>query len=245
MTKIGTVFSELLKLVPRFYFDQAVTGYNGDRYTKSFTTWRQFITILYSQITHKDSLREIETDLLTQSCRWYYLGLRAVRRSTLSDTNNRRNYRIFEDLFYHLLSRCKSLTPKHKFRFKNELHSIDATTIDLCLSVFPWAKFRKAKGAIKLHCQYDHSGALPSFIVATDGKRHEEHEFPLLPDSIVSVDRGYLEFKWLYSLTQKRVYFVTPAKKNFKYEVIGQHKELKGKRSKGTAGRLLRLQGLP
>ena len=234
MTKIGTVFSELLKLVPRFHFDQAVTSYQGDRYTKSFTTWKQFITILYSQITRKDSLREIETGLLTQSCRWYHLGLTAVHRSTLSDANNRRDYRIFEDLFYHLLSRCKSLTPKHKFRFKNELHSIDATTIDLCLSVFPWARFRKSKGAIKLHCQYDHSGALPSFIVATDGKQHEsrimkEHEFPLLPDSIVSVDRGYLDFKWLYSLTQKRVYFVTRAKKNFKYEVVGQHKELKGK----------------
>ena len=234
MTKIGTVFSELLKLIPRFHFDRSVAGYNGDRYTKSYTTWKQFITILYSQVTRKDSLREIETGLLTQSSRLYHLGLSPVCRSTLSDANNRRDYRIFEDLFYHLLSRCKSLTPKHKFRFKNELHSIDATTIDLCLSVFPWAKFRKAKGAIKLHCQYDHSGALPSFIVATDGKQHEarimkEHEFPLLPDSIVSVDRGYLDFKWLYSLTQKRVYFVTRAKKNFKYEVIGQHKELKGK----------------
>lgn len=232
MTKISTVFSELLKLIPRFHFDRVVSNYQGDRYTRSFTTWKQFITILYSQITRKDSLREIETGLLAQSSRLYHLGLNPVRRSTLSDANNRRDYRLFEELFYHLLSRCKSLTPKHKFRFKNELHSIDATTIDLCLSIFPWARFRKAKGAIKLHCQYDHSGALPSFMVATDGKQHEarvmkEQKFPLAPESIVSLDRGYLDFKWLYSLTQEKVYFVTRAKKNFKYQVVSTHKEPK------------------
>ena len=234
MTQVGTIFSELLKLVPRYHFDKAVNSHQGDRYAKSFTTWKQFITLLYSQITRKDSLREIETGLLAQSSRCYHLGLTRVCRSTLADANNRRDYRIFETLFYHLLGRCKSLTPKHKFRFKNPLYSIDASTIDLCLSSFPWAKFRKTKGAIKLHCQYDHSGALPSFLVITDGKRHEarvmkEHTFPLTPDSIVSVDRGYLDFKWLYSLTVSRVSFVTRAKKNFKYEVTGQHKKPKGK----------------
>ncbi|KMP12229.1 hypothetical protein UR09_01685 [Candidatus Nitromaritima sp. SCGC AAA799-A02] len=234
MTKIGTVFSELLKLIPRFHFDSAVNRYSSDRYTKSFSCWRQFITLLYAQITQKDSLRDIETGLAAQSNRWYHLGLDRVCRSTLSDANNRRDYGVFEDLFYHLLKRCRDLTPKHKFRFKNPLYSLDATTVDLCLSVFPWAKFRTAKGAIKLHYQYDHSGALPSFLVITDGKRHEarvvkEHAFPLLPDSIVSVDRGYLDFKWLYSLTLKRVWFVTRGKKNFKYEFAGQHQEPKGK----------------
>lgn len=234
MTQAGTIFSELLKLVPRYHFDKAVNRYQGDRYTKSFSSWKQFITVLYSQITRKDSLREIETGLIAQSNRWYHLGLSRVCRSTLADANNRRDYRIFEELFYQLLSRCKSLTPKHKFRFKNELHSIDATTIDLCLSAFPWAKFRKTKGAIKLHCQYDHSGALPSFIVMTDGKHHDvravkEHAFPLKPDSIVSVDRAYLDFNWLYSLTLSRVSFVTRSKKNFNYEFVGQHKEPKGK----------------
>lgn len=234
MTKIGTVFSELLKLIPGFHFDRAVNGYHGDRYVKSFTAWQQFITILYSQITRKDSLREIETGLAAQSNRWYHLGLTRVCRSTLADANNRRDYRIFEDLFYCLLKRCKDLTPKHKFRFKNALHSIDATTVDLCLSVFPWAKFRKTKGAIKLHYQYDHGGALPSFLVVTDGKHHEarvvkEHAFPLLPDSIVSVDRAFLDYSWLYSLTLKRVSFVTRAKSNFKYEFLGQHQEPKGK----------------
>ena len=234
MAKIGTIFSELLKLVPRFRFEQAVNRYSGNHYTKSFSCWRQFITLLYAQITQKDSLRDIETGLGAQAKRWYHLGLDRVCRSTLSDANNRRDPRMFEELFYHLLKRCKDLTPKHKFRFKNPLYSIDATTIDLCLSVFPWAKFRRIKGAIKLHYQYDHAGSLPLFLVVTDGKCHEarvvkEHAFPLLPDSIVSFDRGLVDFGWLYSLTLKRVYFVTLCKTHHRYELVGQHQEPKGK----------------
>ena len=154
MHKVTTIFSELLKLYPRYQFEKAVHWYQGDRYVKIFTTQQQYITILYSQIKQKDSLRDIETGLMAQASRWYHLGLANIRKSTLSDANNRRDYRIFEEMFYHLLSRCKDLTPKHKFRFKNPLYTIDATTIDLCLSVFPWAKFRKAKGAIKMHCLY-------------------------------------------------------------------------------------------
>ncbi len=234
MTKIGTMFSELLKLTPRFRFDKAVDRLKADRYAKSFTSWRQFITLMYAQIKGKDSLRDIETGLSAHSSRRYHLGLDRVCRSTLSDANNRRDYRIFEEMFYSLLGRCKGHTPKHSFRFKNPLYSIDATVIDLCLSVFPWAKFRKTKGAIKLHCLYNHSGALPSFMVVTDGKKHDvrvvkDHSFPLPPDSIVSVDRAYVDFKWLYSLTERKVFFVTRAKSNFKYDVAGQHKECKGK----------------
>ena len=129
---------------------------------------------------------------------------------------------------YHLLARCKDLTPKHRFRFKNPLFTIDATTIDLCLSVFPWAKFRKTKGAIKMHCLYDHSGALPTFLTVTDGKRHDvrvakERYLPLSPDSIISIDKAYIDYKWLYSLEEKGVWFVTRAKSNIDYAVTGQH----------------------
>ena len=120
------------------------------------------------------------------------------------------------------------MTPKHRFKFKNELYSIDASVIDLCLSVFPWAKFRKTKGAIKMHCLYDHSGALPSFVTITDGKKHDvtvakEVGFPLSPDSIVSIDRAYIDYKWLNSLNEKRVWFVTRAKSNIDCVVTGQH----------------------
>lgn len=228
MHKVYTIFSELLKLCPRYQFDKAVQRYQGDRYVKTFTTWQQYITVLYSQIKQKDSLRDIETGLQAQSPRWYHLGLTGIHKSTLSDANTKRDYQIFEDTFYTLLARCKDLTPKHRFRFRNPLYTIDATTIDLCLSVFPWAKFRKIKGAIKMHCLYDHSGALPSFLTITDGKKHEvkvvkEHAFPLISDSIVSIDKAYIDYKWLYSLDKRGIWFVTRAKSNIDSVVTGQH----------------------
>lgn len=233
MNKVYTIFAELLKLCPRYQFEKATERYKGNRYVKTFTTWQQYIVVLYSQITQKDSLRDIETGLATQSGRWYHLGLNGIHRSTLSDANTKRDYRIFEDMFYHLLARCRDLTPKHRFRFTHPLYTIDATTIDLCLSVFPWAKFRKTKGAIKMHCLYDHSGVLPSFLAVTDGKKHEitvakETAFPLLPDSIVSADKAYIDYTWLYSLNSKRIWFVTRAKTNIDCIVTGQH-TIKGK----------------
>ena len=228
MHRVYTIFSELLKLCPRYQFEKAVQRYQGDRYVKTFTTWQQYITVLYSQIRQKDSLRDIETGLQAQSPRWYHLGLTGIHKSTLSDANTKRDYRIFEDTFYNLLARCKDLTPKHRFRFRNPLYTIDATTIELCLSVFPWAKFRKTKGAIKMHCLYDHSGALPSFLTITDGKKHDvrvvkEHAFPLVPDSIVSIDKAYIDYKWLYSLDKRGIWFVTRAKSNIDSVVTGQH----------------------
>lgn len=233
MHKLETIFSELLKLFPRYQFEKAIERYQGDRYVKTFNTWQQFITLLYSQIKQKDSLRDIEAGLMTQSNRWYHIGLTGIHRSTLSDANNKRDHNIFEELFYHLLSRCRDLTPRHKLRFKNPLYTIDASTIDLCLSVFPWAKFRKTKGAVKMHCLYDHRGALPSFLVVTDGKASDirvvkENNFPLLSDSIVSIDRAYIDYNWLNSLDKNRVWFVTRAKTNIDYAIVGQH-PIKGK----------------
>ena len=228
MNKVYTIFSELLKLCPRYHFDKAADQYDGDRYVKTFTTWQQFMAILYSQITQKDSLRDIVTGLSAHAARWYHLGITGIHKSTLADANAKRDYRMFEGLFYNLLARCKNLTPKHKFRFKNPLYTIDASTIDLCLSVFPWAKFRTTKGAIKLHCLYAHSGALPTFLTVTDGKRHDvrvvkDNPFPLSPDSIVSVDKAYIDYTWLNSLDEQGVWFVTRAKSNIDYAVVGQH----------------------
>jgi hypothetical protein len=228
MHKLETIFGELLKLVPRYEFERAVKQYQGDRYVKSYTTWQQYITILFSQIKQKDSIRDIVMGIGAYETRWYHLGLSGVHRSTFSDANNKRAFQIFEDLFYHLLSRCKDLTPKHRFKFKNPLYSIDASVIDLCLSVFPWAKFRKTKGAIKMHCLYDHSGSLPSFLTITDGKKHDvtvakSVTFPLSPDSIVSIDRAYIDYQWLNSLDENGVWFVTRAKSNIDCIVTGQH----------------------
>ena len=228
MSHSNTIYNQILQLIPRHQFETKVRHYYADRYVKYFTCWQQFLTLLFAQIRSKDSLRDIETSLKSQSTRWYHIGLKDIKRSTLSDANNRRDYRIYEDFFYMLLDRCKSITPKHRFRFKNPLYTLDATVIDLCLSLFPWAKFRKKKGALKLHYLYDHGGSIPSFLVVTDAKQHEvkvakETTLPLVPDSILSVDRAYIDYKWLYSLTKSKVYFVTRAKKNMKYEIIGQH----------------------
>lgn len=234
MSYASTIFQQFLSLVPRHHFDRAVEKYQGNRYAKSFTCWGQFFANLYAQISLKASLRDIEIGLKAQQPKWGHLGVSKIARSTLADANKNRDYQIYETLFYKMLSRCKDITPKHKFRFKNPLYSLDSTLIELCLSLFPWAKYRKRKGAIKLHCLLDHRGELPSFVVMTEGKPHDikvaRHlNFPLSPDSILVVDRGYVDFEWLWNLHSRRVFFVTRMKDNLDYAVTGQQKNLKGK----------------
>ena len=228
MSYVNTVFNQLLQLIPRHDFEKLVREHQGDRYVKHFTCWKQFITLLYAQIKGHDSLRDIMTGLNSQSHKLYHLGMGKVSRSTLSDANNERDYRIYEGLFYRLLEKCESLTPGHGFKFKNPLYSFDSSSFELCLSVFPWAKYKKTKGALKLHCLLDHRGCIPSFIAVTEGRPHDvkvakKLDLPLLPDSIVAMDRGYLDFKYFYNLHRKGVFFVTRTKKNTAYKITGQH----------------------
>ena len=237
MRQFNTIMTELLRLFPRYEFEKLENQYKGNYYTKYFTSWQQLIVLLFSQIGGKDSLREIETSLSVHQNKWYHIGLKGVKRSTLSDAMTNRSCEIFEGLFYKLLAKCRTITSKHKFKFKNPLLSLDSTVIDLCLSIFPWATFRKRKGAIKLHYLYDHSGSLPSFMVMTSGKRHdvrvareeERLDLALLPDSIVSIDKAYIDYNWLYSLEKRGVYFVTRAKYNIDCDVTGQHNPIKNK----------------
>lgn len=229
MSHDNTIFNQVLHLVPRHQFQKLVDRYNGDRYVKDFNCRRLFTTLLYAQIRGHDSLRDIVTGLHTQSNKWYHIGLNTVARSTISDANNTRDWRIFEGLFYEMLGRCKSLTPSHGFKFKNPLYSMDATVIELCLSVFDWAKYKKTKGALKIHCLLDHRGNIPSFAVVTEGRRHDvkvakEVSLPLVPDSILAVDRGYLDFTFLHSIHETGCFFVTRAKENMVFEPAGQHK---------------------
>ena len=246
MSHTNTIYNQLLQLFPRHDFEKLVERHGTDRYAKSLTTWGQFVALLYAQIKGHDSLRDIVAGLAAQSGKCYHIGLGAVARSTLSDANNKRDYRVFEGLFYHMHSRCVSLTPGHNFKFKNPLYTLDSSTIDLCLSVFPWAAFRKTKGALKIHCLLDHRGCIPSFITVTDGKSHDvkvakELDLPLVPDSILTIDRGYIDYGYLYSLHTEGVFFVTRAKTNLDYEITGQHqmpgkKELLGDFSIRLAG---------
>lgn len=237
MRQNNTIMSELLRIFPRYEFEKLEKEYKGNYYTKYFTGWQQLITLLFAQVGGKDSLREIETSLNVHQAKWYHIGLKSIKRSTLSDAMNKRDSKIFEGVFYKLLEKCQSVTPKHRFRFNNPLLSLDSTVIDLCLSIFPWAAFRKRKGAIKLHYLYDHSGSLPTFMVMTDGQHHDVRvakndrklDFTLLPDSILSVDRAYLDYNWLWDLNKRGVCFVVRSKSNIKYKVTGQHKLIKNK----------------
>lgn len=243
----STIFQQFLALVPRPLFEHIVDQYQGNRYTKTFSCWSQFVANLYAQIGAKESLRDIELGLKTQKSKWYHLGLSGIARSTLALANQNRDCRIYETLFYALLQRCQTIAPQHAFRFKNRLYSLDATVIALCLSLFPWAKYRQRKGAMKLHCLLDHSGDLPSFLVMTEGRRHDvdvikELELPLSLDSILIVDRGYVDFEWLWRLNKKPIFFVTRMKDRIGYRLTGQHKKPIGK---GVLDdRTIRLTGL-
>ncbi len=237
MGQVNTIFTELLRIFPRYEFEKLEKEHKGNYYTKYFTGWQQLMVLLFAQIGGKDSLREIETSLNVHHSKWYHIGLKSIKRSTLSDAMNSRSHQIFEGVFYKLLEKCKAVTPQHRFRFKNPLLTLDSTVIDLCLSIFPWATFRKRKGAIKLHYLYNHSGSLPSFMVMSDGKHHDVRvakdnkklNLTLLPDSIISFDRAYIDYKWLWDLNKKGVFFVTRSKGNIKCEVTGQHQQVNNK----------------
>ena len=219
-----------MQLICRYRFKKCVDRYDGDRYTKRFSCWQQLLVLLFSQAKGLGSLRDIEISLRSQHRKWYHLGLTSVARSTLADANKNRDADILKDVFYSLLEKCRELAPRHRFRFKQELYTFDSTLINVCLSLYPWATYRKKKGAFKLHTLFDHSGYLPSFVVLTDGRTHDvkvvqdsSYSVPALsPDSILLVDRAYIDYNWLYSLTQQRLYFITRMKKNMKHTVLGQ-----------------------
>lgn len=245
MAHYTTILNEMLNLLPRHRFETLVKSHNADQYVKKFTCWNQLTTLLYAQISGKQSLRDIQQGFQANSSRLYHLGLPAVKRSTLSDANANRPSQIFEGLFYRLLERCQEVTPKHRFKFKNPLHTLDATTIDLCLSVFPWAKFRQAKGGIKLHYDLNHAGMIPEFLRVTPAKEHEitvaKQFFHVLPDSIYCFDKAYIDFGWFRRIHDTKAFFVTRAKDNLNHVVIGQHAQAN---EKGVlSDELIELQG--
>ena len=222
-----TILNQLLNILRGHDFENAVSAVRADRYVKHFTAWQQLVVLLYAQASGKDSLRAIQNGLSAHPERLYHLGLeQPVAKSTLADANARRPSAIFETLFYSLSARCALFAPKHRFHFKNKLYSLDATVIELCLSLFPWAKFTTRKGALKLHCALDHSGNIPAFVVITDAKCHEltaaKAAFPIEPDSIYCFDRGYNDFDWFRRIQETGAFFVTRAKTNLDYTIAGQ-----------------------
>jgi len=229
----NTIFGQIVQLLSRREFKKIVKSYNGDKYTKKMDCWQQLMILMYAQIKELSSLRDIETSIKSRSNRWEDIGVDSAARSTLADANAERPYQIYEEMFHKFLSRCQDIAPNHHFRISMPVFSHDATIIPLCLSVFPWAKYRKRKGAMKLHMLLDHNGFLPSFIRMTNGKCHDvnvvkdpKFDFPVLPpDSILTIDRGYVDYAWLFHLQNNGVLFIIRAKGNMAYRVVGQHEK--------------------
>jgi len=213
-------------MISKDEFSRAVRGLKADRYAKGFTSWEQFVAMEFCQLAQAKSLREICDGLRCCLGKLNHLGLdEAPKRSTLAYANGHRPWALYERVFYNLLDCCRAAAPgkKGKFRFKNKLLSLDATVIDLCLGLFPWAEFRQTKGAVKLHLLLDHDGYLPTYVHITEGKVHEVNiarTLTLPPGSIVAMDRGYNDYTLYHDWTAAGVWFVTRQKENAVYEVV-------------------------
>ena len=220
------MFSQILQVIPRTSFSRLVYESRAERGTKGFASWDQFVAMLFCQFAQAKSLREISDGLAVTCGKLNHLGLRhAPPKSTLAYANTHRPHELFVKLFFHVLDTCREETPgkKKRFRFKNKLLSLDSTTIDLCLSLFPWADFRQTKGAVKLHLLLDHDGYLPDFAVITTGKTTDvatARHFTLPAGSIVAIDRAYCDFDLFSQWNHSGVYFVTRLKDNAAYKVI-------------------------
>ena len=232
MAHYNTILSQILRFVPRHEFESLANRHHSGRAFRTATRWSQFVTMAMAQFSGRISLRDIVDSEGTQAHRLYHLGSAKLTRSNLSRINENKPYTLYEGLFGKLLNRCQQMAPSHSFRFKNKLYSLDASTIDLCLSIFPWADFRATKGAIKLHVGLNHNGYLPEFTVITDGKTSDieiGRTLAFSTGSIVAMDRGYMDYAWFNQLTNKGVYFVTRLKSNARHKVVERHPIQKNK----------------
>jgi Domain of unknown function (DUF4372)/Transposase DDE domain len=215
-----TVFAQLIEHLPHKEFQKCVTRYGGDRYAKDFSCWDQYLAMAFAQLTYRESLRDIEACLKAVGGKLYHMGFRGgVARSTLADANETRDWRIHADFALTLIATARSLYAADPMGvdLDQSLYALDSTTIDLCLSVFPWARFRKHKGAVKMHTLLDMHGNIPSFIRITDGKVHDVNildEILIEAGAFYVMDRGYIDFKRLHAFTRELAFFVTRTKEN-------------------------------
>ena len=228
MVRTASLFSQLLREIPRFEFERLVRKHGAERHAKGFTCWNQLVSMLFCHLAGADSLREICNGLACCLGKLVHLGVeRMPNKSTLSYANANRPAKLYEDLFWNMLDRFRSSGQlpggRHRFRFKNKLFSLDSTIISLCLSLFPWASFRRAKGGVKVHVLLDHSDYMPAFAVISDAKKHDVKVAKSLrfnPGSIVAMDRAYNDYQLFAAWTERDVSFVTRMKDNALYEVV-------------------------
>ena len=219
-----SMFSQILKLIPRADFERLVKETKAEHRSKGLSSWSQFVAMLFCQLGRAHSLREIEGGLKSCEGKLAHLGIEAPARSSLSYANGHRPWELFEKVFYGLFEIVASkAVGKKRFRFKNKLVSLDSTVIDLCLSMYDWAKFRRTKGAVKLHLVLDHDGYLPCFGLVTDGKVADVKaawQIAFAPGTIVVDDRGYNDYRLFSEWTDSGVFFVTRMKDNAQYEIV-------------------------
>ena len=223
MTRFCSIFNQLLQLFPRTDFQRAVQATHAERHARGFACWDQFVAMLFAQLGRAHSLREICGGLASCEGKLAHLGAVAPCRSTLAYANAHRPWALYQAVFYQVLARCREVAGAKPFRFKNPLLSLDATVIDLCAEMFPWAVFRRTKGAVKLHFTLDHEGYLPTMLVITDAKHHEApiaRQQTFAPGTILVFDKGYTNVTWFAALTAAGVFFVTRLKANADYRVL-------------------------
>jgi len=244
MVSTASLFTQILSLFQRSDFARHVRELKAERHARGFTSWSQFVAMLFCQLAQARSLREISDGLKCCEGKLKHLGLeKEPKRSTLSYANAHRPWELFEKLFYDLLAQCQAISPRKKFRFKNRLLTLDSTTIELCASMFDWAHWRQTKDAVKLHLLLDHDGCLPIFGHITDGKTGDVQvaqnlDFPR--GSIVALDRGYVDYHLFTRWTRQGVYFVTRLKANADIQIVQRHEV--GERGQVLTDQTVRLQ---
>ena len=228
-----TIFSQLMEFLPTYEFRQCVNRYNGNYKVKSFSCWDQFLSMAFAQLTYRESLRDIQACLRAAQNKLYHMGFRGkISRNTLANANQVRDWRIYSDFAQVLISIARPLYAKDNFGLELEqtIYALDSTIIDLCLSLFPWAKFRKRKGAVKLHTLLDLHGSIPAMIFITHGKVHDVKildDLIIEPGAIYVLDRGYMDFARLHKIQQSSAFFITRAKTNFDFKRLYSHKVYK------------------
>ena len=222
MHKDKYVFAQLVEFLDCFKFRRIVAKYQGDRYIKSFSCWNQLLVMMFGQLSNREGLRDLIVALEAHWRKLYHLGMgKSVTRSNLSKANELRDYRIFEDFAYHLVAEARSKSTEKIFGFDGHVYAFDSTTIDLCLEVFEWAKFRKHKGGIKIHTLYDVEAQVPAFFHITTASTNDIKAMPEIPyekGAYYIFDRGYNDFSNLFKIEQIEATFVVRAKKNLKFE---------------------------
>lgn len=224
MNKDPYVFAQLASFLNRSKFNRIVAKYDGDKYVKSFSCWNQLLTMMFGQLTNRESLRDLIVATEAHSGKLYHLGMgKSVTRSNLSKANEQRDYHIFEEFAYYMIDEARMKRKTDIFNLRGNVYAFDSTTIDLCLAVFDWARFRKKKGGIKMHTLYDIEAQVPAFVHITTASVHDSKAMPEIPleeGAYYIFDRGYNDFGSLFRIHTIGACFVVRAKNNVKYKVL-------------------------